>query len=302
MTRNEFLLDGSGQNARTGVMLIHGLSGAPNEMRILARGLNAAGYTVYAVELAGHCGSMDDLLMSRWSQWLDSARQGADRLAGLVDRVVVGGLSMGAVLALALATERPRQISAVLALSTTFKHDGWSMPAYTRLSFLLPLLRVLGIGRRRQFMELPPFGIKDDALRDRVVGQMNAGDSTAAGLPGNPWWSIAELQKLSAYVQRRLGLIRSPCLVVHARDDDIASTRNALTITRGVTKAPVELLLLNDSYHMITIDRERRKVIARCVAFLEGLGAARPTGPATALARAPQAPADRQVASAGEGL
>ena len=178
-------------SARTGILLIHGLTGTPNEMRVLARGLHLQGYTVYAVKLAGHCGTLDDLVGTSWLDWLASVRRGADLLSRRVDRVVVGGLSMGAVLALALAQERPEHIAGVLALSPAFRHDGWSMPRYTKLACLLPVMRALGIGRRSVFMEQPPYGIKDEALRARVVSQMHAGDSAASGLPGNPggrWW------------------------------------------------------------------------------------------------------------------
>ncbi|MDH0865362.1 alpha/beta fold hydrolase [Mitsuaria sp. GD03876] len=291
MTPNEFLMRGEGPNARTGVLLIHGLSGTPAEMRVLARGLNNAGFTVFSVQLAGHCGTMEDLLNSTWAQWLESAREGLDWLGAQVDRVFVGGLSMGSVLSLALAEERPAQVAGVLALSTTFRHDGWSMPVYSRLSFLIPFLRSLGLCRDRQFMELPPYGIKDEGLRNRVVGQMHGGDSAAAGLPGNPWWSVAELQALSSHVRRRLDRVRSPCLVIHARHDDIASLSNALDIQRRVRLAPVELLLLDDCYHMITIDRERRTVIARCIEFMTRIAP-----PAAADARHEDLPALAEVA------
>ena len=190
MLADEYLLEGQGERARTGILLIHGLTGTPNEMRVLARGLHLQGYTVYAVKLAGHCGTLDDLVGTSWLDWLASVRRGADLLSRRVDRVVVGGLSMGAVLALALAQERPEHIAGVLALSPAFRHDGWSMPRYTKLACLLPVMRALGIGRRSVFMEQPPYGIKD-ALRARVVSQMHAGDSAASGLPGNPggrWW------------------------------------------------------------------------------------------------------------------
>ncbi|SDE38808.1 carboxylesterase [Paracidovorax valerianellae] len=269
-TRHEYLLRGHGANATTGVLLIHGLTGTPNEMRLLAKGLHRAGFTVLAVQLAGHCGTQDDLVATRWQDWLASVQRGADRLAQATGgRLVACGLSMGAVLALALAQDRPGQVAGVVALSPTFRYDGWSMPAYTRLSFLLPLFRALGIGRRSVFMEQPPYGIKDAALRERVVAQMHSGDSAAAGLPGNPWWSVIEMRALAAHVLRRLGSVRSPCLVLHARNDDIASAANARAIVQGVRHAPVELVLLDDSYHMITIDRERRTVVARTVAFAE---------------------------------
>ena len=107
---------------------------------------------------------------------------------------------MGALLSLAIAEKRPEKVAGVCALSTTFRYDGWSIPSYTKLAFLLPLFRSLGIGRKSVFMEAPPYGIKDEALRKRIVEAMHSGDSAAAGLPGNPWWSIIELRALSAHV------------------------------------------------------------------------------------------------------
>lgn len=265
---NEYFLEGRGRRARTGVLLIHGLTGTPNEMRVLARGLHLLGYSVFAVQLAGHCGTQEDLVATTWLDWLASVRRGADILARQVDRLFVGGLSMGALLALALAQERPFHVAGVLALSPAFRHDGWSMPYYTRLSFLLPLLRGLGIGRGRVFLEQPPYGIKDEALRARVVASMREGNSRASGLPGNPWWSVVEMHKLASSVLRTMKALRAPCLVMHARHDDIASVSNALQIVQRAKNAPVRLQLLEDSYHMITIDKERRTVIASVAAFI----------------------------------
>ena len=268
VTPHEFLLPGHGQRARTGVLLVHGMTGTPNEMRLLGRGLNKEGFTVYAVQLAGHCGTVDDLLATRWQDWLASVQAGADRLRPRVDKLVVAGLSVGAVLALALAEERPEDVAGVCALSTIFRYDGWTIPFYTRFAFLIPWLRRLGIGRYRMFMEQPPYGIKDEQLRRHIVERMLAGHSAEAGLPGNPWWTIQEMRGLSARVLPRLGQVRAPCLAIHASHDDVASVSNAQAIARGVVQAPVELVLLDDSYHMITVDRERRTVIARCADFV----------------------------------
>ena len=169
------------------------------------------------------CGTLNDLLESTWQEWLASVRAGADKLMVKV-KAIVGGLSMGAVLALALATERPQQIAGVMALSSTFRHDGWSMPKYTRLAFILPYLRMLGIGRQKCFTK-PPYGIKDKALRKSMVSQMHAGNSAEAGLPGNPFWSVVEMQKLSSYVLKRLARVQAPSLVLHSSHDDIASVK-----------------------------------------------------------------------------
>jgi carboxylesterase len=271
MTDNEFLFRGG----RVGVLLIHGLTGTPNEMRLVGKGLHQAGYTVYGMQLAGHCGSEDDLIATNWQDWYGSVCAAADRLAAEVDHFFVIGLSMGALLALKLAADRPAQVHGVGAYATMFRHDGWSMPLFTRLCFLLPVFKALGVGRRRSFTERPPYGIKDEHLRGRIVAKMQSGNSAEAGLPGNPWYAVAEMYVLSAAVRRQLRDIRSPCLVVHATQDDVASVRNAALIARRVHQASVETVLLDDSYHMVTIDRQRRTVIRRSVAFIDRVVAAR---------------------------
>jgi carboxylesterase len=262
--RSDFYFEGG----RSGVLLIHGLTGTPMEMRLLGKGLNHAGFSVCGMQLAGHCGDVDDLLATGWRDWYASVERAADAMLGKVDHLFVGGLSMGALLALKLAADRPRQIAGVGVYGATFRYDGWSIPRLARLAFMLPLLKKLGIGRGRNFMEQPPYGIRDERLRAQVSAAMLGGDSAAAGLPGNPWYSLAELYGLAARVRRQLPQVTAPCLVAHASDDDVASIRNAELVMRGVN-APAELLLLEDSYHMITIDKQRRTLIAHSAAFFE---------------------------------
>ncbi len=263
----EFVLPGQGANGLTGLLLVHGLAGTPNEMRQLGRSLQGAGFEVHGVQLAGHCGSLDDLVATHWQDWAESVHAAAQRLRTRVDKLVVMGLSMGAVLALELAATRPDLVDGVVALSTSFWHDGWSMPIFTRLAFLLKPVRVLGIGRRRMFLERPPYGIRNPGLRKFVLAQMNGGDSSAAGLSGTPWYSIIEMHDLSKHVRRRLRAVRAPCLVVHATEDDVSSLANADLVARQV-QGPVERLLLENSYHMVTIDSDRRLLTERAIDFV----------------------------------
>ena len=260
------------EGGRSGVLLIHGLTGTPMEMKLLGKGLNRAGFTVHGMQLAGHCGNVDDLLATGWHDWYASVEEAADELRSKVDHLFVGGLSMGALLALKLAAERPDQVCGVGVYGATFRYDGWSIPAVARLSFLLPLFKKLGIGRNRSFMEAPPYGIRDERLRAQVSSAMLGGDIAAAGLPGNPWYSLADMYELAADVRQRLSQVTAPCLVAHASEDDVASVKNAELVMREVS-APVELLLLKDSYHMITIDKERRTLIERSAAFFEAIAA-----------------------------
>ena len=254
------------EGGRDGVLLIHGLTGTPTEMRIMGKGLNRAGFTVVGVRLAGHCGSEEDLVATTWEDWYASVEAAADELRGRVDRVFVAGLSMGALLALRLAAVRPDWIAGVGVFGATFRYDGWSIPWMGRFSFVLPWLKRMGIGKHRSFIEQPPYGIRDEHLRAQISAAMFSGDSEAAGLPGNPWHALAEMVDLSRDVRRRLPDVVAPCFVAHATNDDIASVSNADLVARRV-RGPIEMLLLDDSYHMITIDRERRMLIERTADF-----------------------------------
>ncbi len=121
-------------------------------------------------------------------------------------------------------------------------------------------------------------------MRQRIAGAMFAGMSESAGLPGNPWPSLAEFHKLVWNVRPRLHKVRAPCLIMHSADDDIASVRNAQLIERRVS-APTETVLLTDSYHMITVDGERDQVIARSADFFaRALAAGREREPLVAAA------------------
>ncbi|HZW72460.1 MAG TPA: alpha/beta hydrolase, partial [Caldimonas sp.] len=73
---------------------------------------------------------------------------------------------------------------------------------------------------------------------------------------------------LSFLVRRQLHSVRTPVLVVHAVDDDVASLKNVRMVVRGVN-GPVETVLLENSYHMITVDQERDKVIERSSRFFQ---------------------------------
>jgi carboxylesterase len=260
-----------GTNGR-GVLLVHGLTGTPLEMRMLAIGLNNAGFTVHGVQLAGHCGTLEDLLATRWQDWNASVSRAAEMLGREVDHLFVGGLSMGAMLALKCAADMPRLVRGVGVYGVTFRYDGWAVPWLARLTFMLPLVKRLGLARNKVFMETEPFGLMDERLRAQISAAMQGGDSSVAGLPGNPWHSLAELYLLSRVVRRQLHEVTQPCLVAHAVNDDISSLRNARLVQHGV-RGPVEMLLLENSYHMITIDKERRLLARKSAEFFASIDA-----------------------------
>lgn len=260
------------KGGRAGVLLIHGLTGTPAEMQILGKGLHKAGFTVYGMQLAGHCGDEDDLLATNWHDWYDSVNRAADRLLQHIDTLFVGGLSMGAVLSLKLAADRPDDVKGVGVYGPTFSYDGWSIPRYIQKSvFLLKWFKTFGIFRKSVFIERPPYGLKDERIRKTVSESMLSGDSTKGGLAGNPLGSLAEMQELAKVTKAQLPMVKAPCLIMHSNDDDIANMEtNSGLVARSVS-GPVKMMPLENSYHMITIDRDRKTVINESVAFFSAL-------------------------------
>lgn len=265
----DFLLRGG----RAGVLLVHGLAGSPADLRFVGRGLNRAGFTVYGLQLAGHGGGSAELLGTGWQDWMRSVREGAARMRREVDHLFVAGLSMGALLALRLAMERPQWVDGLGLYGSTFMLDGWNVPRSARLSVALPLLCGLGLFRQRAWTGSFPYGIKDEHVRRRIIG--SPADGHAVRGFTTPWRALGEFQKLVRQVRPHLADVRTPCLIMHSADDDIASVRNARLIERRVN-GQTETVLLNDSYHLITEDGERDKVIARSADFFTRVLAATP--------------------------
>lgn len=257
---------------KNGVLLIHGLTGTPNEMRILANGLHKAGFTVYAIQLAGHCGTEADLCKTSWQDWYQSVQEGANYLALHVDNVFVAGLSMGALLALKLAADRPDQIKGVGVLAPTFYYDGWSMPFWAKkFFFLLVYFKKLGIFQKVSFIEKPPYGLKDERIRAVVSESMLNGDAASAGLAGNPFPALAEMQLLAKNVRAQLSKVVSPCLIMHSGNDDIANIETNAKLVEKHVSGSKKLVVLNESYHLITIDSQRREVIKECITFFNNI-------------------------------
>lgn len=252
---------------RTGVLLVHGLGGTPVEMKTVAKRLNAAGHTVLCCQLAGHCGTEAELADTHWQEWYASVEAALTRLEARCDTVVVGGLSMGGLLAARLAAAKPSRIHGVVILAPTLWYDGWAMPWYAVLLKLLRPYISLPFLKHWSFVEREPFGIKDERVRKIILQAMTSGDSTLAGVFATPAHALRELWRLTDALKPELPKVRQRTLVVQARDDDIASLRNAQYLQRNLGGL-VETLVLDDSYHLVTVDQQRHIVNDRVVSFV----------------------------------
>ncbi len=249
---------------KTGILLIHGLGGTPVEMKMTARGLAKAGYTVMCCQLAGHCGSEEDLVATTWQDWFASVEEALFKLNEICDTVFTGGLSMGGMLALHAAAKHPDKIDGVICFAPTLWYDGFSLP-WTRI--LLRPLYWTPMGKRFRFVEKEPYGLKDERVRAAVVKAMFSGDSAEAGILGTPSQSLNQFWTMIDVIKPELKTIKMPVFLVHAREDDIASLKNTMYLQKHLGGI-VETLVLDDCYHLVTIDRQRDIAVERALSFI----------------------------------
>lgn len=259
ITDRSFKFDGG----RTGVMLIHGLGGTPIEMRYVAMGLARAGFTVHVPQLAGHCGTEADIKATGWKDWYASVETALDEMRRNCDTVIVGGLSAGAVLALHLAASRKDDVHGLALYAPTLWLDGWSVPWHARL---FKLVHTHWFANKINFVEREPYGIKDSRLRQMVQDALFSGDPSQAGFYSTPGGPMLELRRLVNVVLKELGSITQPALILHPREDDRSSIRNSFHLQKHLG-GMVDMVVLDDSYHIVTVDRQRDIVVGRSVSF-----------------------------------
>ena len=130
-----------------------------------------------------------------------------------------------------------------------------------RLAKFAPALRTL------KFEEKFPYGIKDERLREQLE---KAPETVIDGaLPYMPLGALHEMYRLCRHVERAARTIVQPTLIAHARDDDMSHLRNARRLANALA-GPVTMLVLEDSFHMIHVDRERKRVADETARFFGG--------------------------------
>ncbi len=251
---------------RHAVLLFHGLSSTPLELQYLARGLNRAGYTVRLPVIAGYTHGLPSERALGHRDWIDAALAEFDTMHSKYESVAVGGLCMGAGLALRVAALRSSMISGVMAMSTTLHFDGWANSWARRL---LPLAPYVPFAGRIKAKESEPFGLQDERLRKWIATQMRTSGGSDAGAAVLRVRDLVEARKLMRQAKRGLSDVSAPTLVIHARRDDVASPRSAHDVVCGVGSDRVKCVMLNHSYHMISIDQEKAKVLSELSSFME---------------------------------
>ena len=255
------------------VILIHGLTGTPNEMKYVANYLNKKGYTVVCPRLANHGESMQVLKRTSWQELYASMREVfvTGELSEFKGPIFVSGLSMGSLFALLLAEEFKPQVKGVACLAPTLFYDGWNTP----LSKLFFPFAYTPLRHIAYFKESPPYGIKNEIIQQRIHKYYSSArleDMKGAEQYGYPYFPITllhQLQLLVKHLTKKLPDMDFPVQLIQAKDDDVASVKNSKFIYDRISSKTKEIVLLYNSYHVITADQERETVAAKMADFFD---------------------------------
>lgn len=244
--RREFFLPGSRQY---GVLLIHGFTGAPPELRLLGDRLHDdGGLTVLGVRLTGHGSTVENLEQATCSDWIADVEEGYLRLARYCRYVFVCGLSLGALLAVRLAAGHPVERLALLSMPV-FLYDRRSCLAWLLVHFIKRLRK------RNWFYDVPPEYLQGyDEMPTRPI-------------PGL-------LRLLKRCRKDYLPRVTAPTLIVQSRSEHTVRPDSASYIYDHLTGVPAgarEILWLDQSGHIVTLGQERERVFAKCLSFFRAV-------------------------------
>ena len=236
-----FLLPGGAH----GVLLIHGFTGLPAELRLMGEYLNARGFTVLAIRLAGHGTTVEDLSRMEHEDWMDSVRDGSAILSGVCEQVSVVGHSMGAVFAMLLSVE-------------------------TDVAHVVSLGAPIMIAPEQGIEHLPT----REACVDRYVPKARRRLQNVPCGANNtyrrmPLVSIHEMMDVIAILCGQIVKVTAPILIVHGERDHTADPKSADYLYENVRSPRCEKYILPDAGHLLPLDLGiRERVFARTASFL----------------------------------
>ena len=240
--------------ADTGVLLIHGLMAAPEEVREWANFLHAKNLTLYAPRLSGHGTSSRDLAGRSCQDWLDSVDRGHAILKTCCKKILVAGFSTGAGLALQSAILKPNHFAAVIAVSAPLRFKSFS----SRFAELL-----------NGFNCLCHWGEISHLARDFVK---NDADNPHINYLRCPVRSFVEVKKLMRQLRRFLPDVAIPALVIQANHDPKVAPESGPAIFKRLGSGKKQFAWIDHDRHGIVRGDIAKDVFKIVESFLSAHG------------------------------
>ena len=238
--------------AKVGVLLVHGYMAAPEEVRPLAENLHQHGYTIYAPRLRGHGTSPKDLAIRQWEDWLESVERGYLILANTCDKVVLGGFSAGATLALLAASNNMYDnIGAVFAINP-------AMQLRKRTAKFAPAVML--------WHNLADKLVNDESRHSFVP---NKPENPHINYSKNPISGVRELIELIEVVSERLVDITMPVLIIQSSNDPVVHPQGSKQLHQRLGSTDKELVIFPNDRHGIIRGKGSKSIYGRVLRFLD---------------------------------
>lgn len=233
-----------------GVVLSHGFTGTPQSLRPWAEHLAAEGLTVRVPRLPGHGTRWQDLNDTRWPDWYGEIERSFDELRGRCSQVFAFGLSMGGTLAIRLAEQRPTEVAGLVLVNPSLGSERWD------INHLLPLLHRV----------VPSFpGIASDI---RKPGEREL------AYDRSPLKAAYSLSRLWKVIVADLARLTAPTLLYRSRVDHVVDAASGRLLRAGASSTEVTEVILEESYHLATLDHDAPLIFAGSVEWVRRHAAA----------------------------
>lgn len=241
-----FFFDGGG---RLGCLLLHGFTGTTSSMKPMGEYLAGKGITVLGPRLPGHGTDVAD--MGRWSHtdWTQAVETALEELGAMCERVFVAGLSMGGTLTLYLGENRGDAISGIIPICAAASRLSPKVVENGMLKLVPVIKHVL------KTFPGPGNDIKDPDVTEVAYEKLSTN-------------ALHEFIKLAAGVRDNLSRVTVPIRIFVARDDHVVPPENSRFIYDNVGSSDKELIWLEDSYHVATLDYDKDKIFSGSYEFM----------------------------------
>lgn len=226
-----------------GVLLSHGFTGTTQSIRPWAQHLAAAGLTVRAPRLPGHGTTWQDMNTTTWQDWYGELERGFEDLRRRCESVFVMGLSMGGTLTLRLAQLRADEVAGIVVVNSSLASERKDATLAPLLSRVLPSLPGVGSDIKRP-------GVTELAY-DRV-----------------PLKAFVSLRRAWPAVCADLARITCPVLVYRSRVDHVVEPVSGRVLVEGLAGGTVEERVLDNSFHVATLDNDAPAIFDGSLAFV----------------------------------
>ncbi|MFE6976594.1 alpha/beta hydrolase [Streptomyces sp. NPDC057682] len=231
------------EGGEVGVLLCHGFTGSPQSLRPWADHLAARGFTVSLPLLPGHGTRWEDMQITGWQDWYAEVDRELRALLERCEQVFVFGLSMGGALALRLAARYGDAVAGLVLVNPANKVHGLS-------AYALPVARHLVRTTKGLASDIAKEGVQETGY-DRV-----------------PLHAAHSVRNFFRLVDTELPQVTQPVLLLHSRRDHVVPPADTVRILSRISSTDVEEILLEQSYHVATLDHDAERIFDESVSFI----------------------------------